>query len=133
MPLSRSVAGELRTELRPHTFRYGRLFEALVIQEIVRLNDYVDAQYRMFHWRTNIGTEVDLILSRGPSDAPRAIEIESDNAPTAEDLKGLRLFAEDHPHAKLYCLCQTPSKYTLGDISVLPWREGVNIVLGELG
>ena len=72
-----AINGELHTELKSNTYRYGRLFETFVVNEIIRANDYKELRYRFYYWRTNTGAKVDLILTRGPQDSPKAIEIKS--------------------------------------------------------
>jgi predicted AAA+ superfamily ATPase len=79
----------------------------------------------LYHWRTSQGDEVDIIFSRGLSDVPLAIEIKSSDSPTEKDLGGLIKFYADNPKANLYCFCLTPKAYQLGNIIVLPWREGI--------
>ena len=126
-----AVRGELQTELKPGSYRYGKLFETFVVNELIRANDYVETGYRFYYWRTSTGLEVDLVLSRGPQDAPKAIEIKSQSSPGEADLKGLRAFALENEVANLFCLCQTTRKYSLGPIQVLPWQEGIDVLLGE--
>ena len=123
-----AVRGELRTELRPGSYRYGRLFETFVVNELIRANDYNETGYRFHYWRTNSGMEVDLVLTRGPQDAPVAIEIKSQAAPRESDLKGLSAFAAENEAAKQICLCQAAHKYSLGPIQVMPWQQGIEAV-----
>lgn len=99
-----AIRGELNSELKPSSFRYGRLFETWIIQLLFRLNDYHEADFALHYWRTNTGTEVDVILSR-PGGSP--------------------LFAIENPETKLMCFCQTPRPYTLSGIDVLPWQLGL--------
>ena len=120
-----AVKGELATELKESSFRYGDLFENYIICEINKLNDYLETDYKLYHWRTNTGQEVDLILSKGPSDKPKAVEIKSSEAVEKKDLTGLKSFKSDNPNAKLYCLCRTPRRYKIGDIEIYPWEEGI--------
>lgn len=126
-----TITGELQTELRAQSFRFGKLFESFIVQELHRLNDYNETHYRFFHWRTSTGLEVDLILSRGPRDRALAIEIKSDTSPSGADLRGLAAFAIENPSAQKICLCRTPARYSVGDISVFPWREGLEWVFQQ--
>jgi len=105
-----ALRGELRTELRPSSFRYGRLFETWIILEMIRLNDYSNRGYRFAYWRTNTGLEVDLIVYRNALEPPVAIEIKSGDAPAEQDLKALLAFQKENPKAKLYCFCQAPPR-----------------------
>ena len=88
-----AVRGELQTELKSGSYRYGKLFETFIVNELIRANDYNETGYRFYHWRTNTGLEVDLVLTRGPQDTPRAIEIKSQSSPGESDLKGLKFSA----------------------------------------
>lgn len=126
-----AVRGELQTELRVGSYRYGKLFETLVVNELIRANDYNEMGYRFHYWRTNTGMEVDLVLTRGPQDTPVAIEIKSQPSPGESDLKGLSAFASENEAAKLLCLCQTPHKYSLGAIQVMPWQQGIHALLEQ--
>jgi uncharacterized protein len=123
-----AMRGELHVDLRRSTYRYGRLFETFLINELHRLNDNQELDYRFFYWRTNTGQEVDLILSRGVSDRPCAIEIKSNQAPSESDMKGLKAFRSEHEDADLFCFCLTPRAYSLGDVTVLPWQEGLTAI-----
>ena len=120
-----AITGELQTELKPKSYRYGKLFETFIVNELIRANDYNESGYRFYYWRTHTGMEVDLILNRNLKDFPKAIEIKSQSSPKESDLKGLISFASENPKASLFCLCQTPRAYSLGPIQVLPWREGI--------
>ena len=126
-----AIRGELQTELKPGSYRYGKLFETFIVNELIRANDYNETGYRFNYWRTNTGMEVDLVLTRGPQDAPVAIEIKSQSSPGESDLKGLSAFVSEHKAAKLFCLCQAAHKYSLGPIQVMPWQQGVASLLGS--
>lgn len=120
-----AMAGELNSELRVGSYRYGRLFETLVVSELIRANDYSESMFRFNYWRTSTGMEVDMIMTRGFNDIPKAIEIKSSSAPKESDLKGLAAFAKENEKACLYCLCRTPREYKVGNVTVLPWQEGI--------
>ena len=89
-----AMTGELNTELRAGTYRYGKLFETFVVNELVRANDYLESRFRFHYWRTSTGREVDLIMTRGSDDVPKAIEIKSGSMPKESDLKGLSAFCQ---------------------------------------
>jgi predicted AAA+ superfamily ATPase len=118
-----ALRGESGTELRPATFRYGKLFETFIILEHIRLNDYLETGFRFSYWRTNTGMEVDLIVQRSVMEPPLAIEIKSDLHPKRSDLGGLVSFHSENPDARLHCVCQTPRRYRIDSIEVWPWKE----------
>ena len=124
-----AMTGELRSELRPGTYRYGKLFETLVVNEVIRANDYSESGYRLNYWLTNSGAEVDLILTRNVNDVPKAIEIKSSSAPMESDFKGLAAFASEYKNAELICLCQTPREYAVGPVTVYPWQHGIEYIM----
>jgi predicted AAA+ superfamily ATPase len=121
-----ALRGELRTELRPSSYRYGKLFETWVILEMIRLNDYAGTGYRFAYWRTNTGLEVDVILYRNAAEPPIAVEIKSGNAPAEQDLKALLAFKKENPKAKMYCFSQAPRARLVHGIRILPWQEGLD-------
>ena len=121
-----ALNGELDVELKRSSFRYGRLFETYLIEEIVRHNDYLERGFRFFYWRDKNGLEVDVIIARSAAKPVAAVEIKSSTDPQDIDLEGLIAFREDYPEVTLYCFCQTPRAYDLpSGIRVLPWREGL--------
>lgn len=120
-----AIRGELNSALRPSTFAYGKQFETYVVQEMHRLNDYANGDYRFFYWRTNIGTEVDLVLSKGPSAQPIALEIKSSSSPGPRDVVGLKAFATENLGSRLICLCQTPRFFRRDGVEFYPWKEGL--------
>jgi uncharacterized protein len=117
-----ALRGESRTELKVGSFRYGKLFETFLILEAIRLNDYYETDYRFYYWLTNTGMEVDLVVQRGVSEPPLAIEIKSDSQPQRADFHGLKSFSSEHPEAQLFCVCQTPLAYQVDDVQVVPWE-----------
>ena len=123
-----ALRGELRTETRGSSFRYGRLFETWVILEMIRLNDYSESGYRFAYWRTNTGLEVDVIVYRNTLEPPWAVEIKSGDAPVEQDLKALVAFQKENPKARLYCFCQASRARLVHGIHILPWQEGLKIL-----
>jgi predicted AAA+ superfamily ATPase len=120
-----AIAGELRTELKPQSFRYGRLFETFIVNELIRRNDDFQLDFKFFYWRTSSDQEVDLVLSKNRTKPEWAIEIKSSSSPCRDDVKALLAIKEEYPHIKLVCLCRAPRAYEDSGIEFLPWREGI--------
>ena len=99
---------------------YGILFEHFVILEIVRLLSYSQGFFRVFHWRSSHGAEVDLVLEK--ENALFAIEIKSGPMVRAADLRGLQSFVEDYAQARPICISNADRPYMAGDIPVIPWQ-----------
>lgn len=122
-----ALRGELGIESVESSSRYGKMFEARVIQECFRINDYEARDLKFSYWRTNNGIEVDLIVSRAAGHPIAAIEIKSSTSPDEKQLSALKRFAQDYPHVPQFCVCQSPRRYRLGAVEVIPFCE-----LGEL-
>lgn len=124
-----ALRGELATELKPNSFRFGKLFETWVILEMIRLNHYFEKDLKFFYWRTNTQLEIDLIIQKNPREPLSAVEIKSSTEPTSEDLKSLISFSKEFPNSNLYVFSRTPHAYTLKGIKILPWQEGIKKLL----
>ncbi len=120
--VARALAGKLSNSLGQGTPEYGRLFEHFVGLEFLRLNDYLEKDFKMFFFRTNQGAEVDFIIER-PDGKIFAIEVKSSADPGPGSLRGLMSFAETKPDAVLYCACTAPRARSTGNIRLLPWQE----------
>ena len=127
-----ALRGELQVMLKPTSYRYGKLFETWILNEIVHINRYKDFDLKLNYWRTETGREVDIILSRGYGKPIAAIEIKSSQNPLEEDLKGLLSFEEDYPGTPLYCFCDADRPQKKGKILCVPWQEGINKIIPRL-
>lgn len=99
-----------RSPLQPGTDLYGHAIEHLVVQEV---RAFVSYKYndikKIWYWRTlDNKNEVDLVIG----DAEIAIEIKASNNISPKDTKGLKIFGEEHPEAKLFLISleNTPRK-----------------------
>ena len=119
-----ALNGELRTELKPNSFRYGKLFETFVILEIMRLNSYKSLGLRFNYWREKTGKEIDLIISKSMAKPLVAIEIKSFSEP--QDLPAFDLLDEDMPKIRRWCFCNVPRRADHGGVTFFPWREGLS-------
>ena len=99
---------------------YGMLFEHFVILETYRLIHYTEKAYKMFHWRSAHGAEVDLVIES--ADSLWAIEIKSSPVIKPGNLKGLKSFVEEHPDARPVCVSTCDTPYMAGGIQVIPWN-----------
>ena len=120
-----AIRGDLLAELKPSSFRFGKLFETMIILECIRLNDYYEKDYRFYYWRTNTGQEVDLIIRRESTKNPFVIEIKSSTAPDASDTKGLKAFLSENPKCGPMIISRSPRAYEINSIPVLPWKEAL--------
>jgi predicted AAA+ superfamily ATPase len=116
-----ALKSTLSSELIPGTPPYGHAFEHWCILEIQRLLAYRNKEARIHFFKTNDGTEIDLIIEM--NNEVWAIEIKSSSHPTGSDLRGLKSFVKDHKPNFAICLCQTPRPFVIDKIEVLPWID----------
>lgn len=121
-----SILGDLGAELKSSTYRYGKLFENLVVTEIYRKCDIDRLPLKLFNYNTNTNQEVDLILQKNPNSTPVAIEIKSSNKPISDELTSLKIFSNDYPNAKCIVICNTPREYKEEKILFCPLVQGID-------
>ncbi len=125
-----AIRRELQLPVARSSFRYGKLFETYIINEIIRVSDYLNLNFRFNYWRTSTGQEIDIILRRSSYENPLAIEIKSSTNPDIEDLKELKQFKKEYPNARLVCICEADKKYRKEEIEFYPWQELKELLLG---
>lgn len=112
----------LKEDIEPGTYDYGIVFEHFIVNEVIRLNQYLKKDFEFSFYRSASGAEVDLIIEDSKGKV-FAIEIKSSEVPSKADLKGLFSFKEIRNDAELICVSRAVSKRDLGDITVYPWKE----------
>lgn len=115
--VTRALLGSLQDP--PTPLEQGRLFEQWILQEIVRLNEYHQKDWKLSFWRTSHGAEVDLLISRGTRFL-YAIECKFKRQPSSSDLSGLRSFHETHPEVPCFVVSPVKQSYRLSFARVLP-------------
>jgi len=98
---------------------------ALVVNEIVRYNAIEGLDYKLYHYRTNHGAKIDLVIQKNMKSPPVAVEIKSSVNPTEVDVKQLIDFAEEFPEARRLVICHTSKPYRINGIDFLPFQEGI--------
>ena len=114
--LNRRLTGTLDPVTR------GRLFEQWLVLECRRLLDYAGSEAQIFFWRTNHGTEVDLLLEKHKR-IVAAVEIKSTQRVAGADLTGLRSFAEENPGVPRFVVTPSAKPHRLEDVLVTNWRD----------
>ncbi len=117
--VTNALAGQLHGSLGPET--RGRRFEQFIVTQLQASLSYLCAGVDLRFWRTHLGAEVDLLLCRGSS-ILAAVEIKSSER-ELRDLRGLRLFLEDHPRVPAFAVGPIERARQLDSVSVVPWRE----------
>jgi predicted AAA+ superfamily ATPase len=109
-------------ELATHFARLA-LFETWVVAELAKQSLNHGEDPRLFFWRDNVGTEVDVIAERGGKLAP--IEIKSGMTVAADAFRNLGLFgkyASDRAHGAQLVYGGEES-YVRGGVRVTAWRD----------
>lgn len=120
----RGLRNELSLEVRPQSYHYGKLFEHFIIVECIRLNDYEKKDYRLSYFKTQSGSEIDLIIETGKK--TYFIEIKSKAIIQGQDLRTLKELDLDlgQPFEK-YVFCTCKNKMLIEGIQIFPWQEGI--------
>jgi uncharacterized protein len=96
----------------------GHVLENFVIMEIIKAIGVSKIQPRPYHYRTNTGVEIDLVLE-APDGSLVAVEIKAFSTVTAKDFKGIRALAD----ATNERFCRGILVYTGNDI--VPFGENL--------
>lgn len=102
---------------------FGAVFETFVISEIKKFFDASDYNVNLFHWRTNAGAEVDLIIQKDNQLYP--IEIKSKTNLNAYDLRGIKSFRQTYKNVHKCAAVVYAGKelYNISeDIIAIPWN-----------
>lgn len=113
----------------PGPLETGRLFEQWFIQEVVRLNEYMQKDFRLSFWRTSHGAEVDLVIERGGK-VFCAVEIKYRQNVSRSDTTGISSFRDSHPEVPCYLTAPVKMPLKLGDILVVRPEEMLEILKG---
>jgi len=112
------VVGTLQGRLvRPATPEFGKAFETYIAHELTSYADY-HAGETVSYWRSTSGFEVDFIL-----DDHTAVEVKAKENLSTQDLKPLRMLAEEKNLKRYLCVSFEPRRRTVGGVTVLPFGE----------
>ena len=100
----------------------GKLFEQWIILETYRYLKYSRSEANLYFWRSNIGTEVDLLIEQYGK-IIGAFEIKSTPHLANAHLAGLRSFHEEHPRVPCYLIGTADNAREMAGVKILPWRE----------
>lgn len=130
-----SLLGELKSTPRPSTYKFGRLFENLVVGQLFQYRAKNNLSASIYHYRLKKGKEIDLIVQRNPNSAPVAVEIKSANNLSAEEVKQLISFKQTYPDSSVLVICRTDKAYVDQGIEFFGLTDGVQRVfeLAEIG
>ena len=105
-----------RGRLEQGSPEYGHALEQLLILEMLAYLNYTDSEAELSYWRTSSNIEVDAVLG----DAKVAIEIKSTKEAQSKDTKGLKVFSEEHPQARLILVSHDARPRLHNGVEVMP-------------
>jgi predicted AAA+ superfamily ATPase len=117
-----ALLGRTAVPIAEGTAEFGRSFEHFVILELIRLNSYKEKSFRFSYYRTQNGSEVD-IVAESPTGETWGVEIKASSDPNLKSAAGLHSFKEVVPKAHLICACLAPRRRMSGGITILPWQD----------
>lgn len=126
-----ALCDELGSFCKPGTYRFGKLFENLVVTEFIKQISVLGSAKKIFHYRNKRGQEIDLILQKNAYDAPVAVEIKSSELPSVSDVKTLLIFKERYKDATCIVCCLTKNPYVEQGIHFMPYLEGIHFALSQ--
>jgi predicted AAA+ superfamily ATPase len=126
----RGLSAELRNQ--PTTAELGRLFESWLLGEIRLIGAARGIGAELAYWRTESGTEVDLVWHRGSRRI--GFEIKYMDSWASRDSAGLRTLLAEKKVSNAYGIFRGPHRLVVEGITVLPWADALAaIASGEIG
>ncbi len=122
--VARSLARLMPVTPTEGTSYYGELFESFVVTECIKLANYYELDFKFSYLMTGAGVEVDLVVER-PGQPLLLIEIKSSQEVQRESLTTLQNLSQDLQPCEAVCFSREKRKRKIGDITVYPWREGI--------
>ncbi len=104
----------------PSTSVYGELFEAFIIQEVYRLNQYYNLDWRLSYFKTKNNAEVDLILTKARQTI--LIEIKSYEKKNVLHIDKLNRICSDFK-AHAYLISRDEFEEKSGSTICLHWNQ----------
>ncbi|HPI39501.1 MAG TPA: AAA family ATPase [Pseudobdellovibrionaceae bacterium] len=126
----RALSNQVTLPLVPHTNVYGDLFEHFIINEFIRINDYLETHFKFTFFRSKDDVEIDLIIER-PGQATVLVEIKAKNFHESEDSKNLQKIGLEFPSKELYVLSNCLNATVIEEVYFLHWREGMKKIFGK--
>lgn len=103
-------------EFRAGTPEFGEALETYIMHELTSYSSYVSGE-RLYFWRSTSGFEVDFII-----EDHTAIEVKAKQNLSPNDIKALRMLAEEKKLKRYICVSLEPRKRKAGEVLILPVR-----------
>lgn len=108
----------------------GMALETLFFQNLQAINDYYNFGYKIYFYRTALGTEVDFVLYGEKGIV--AFEIKRSDRISRSDFSGLRAFLSDYPIARGYLVYGGKRNMREGNIEIIPIEDALKNLPGLL-
>ena len=99
------------------TKEYGEAFETYIMHELTSARDYGFIEKIAF-WRSTSGYEVDFLI-----DDHTAVEVKAKRNVSSEDIKPLRVLAQERKFKRYVCVSLEDRERKVGDIHIIPYRD----------
>lgn len=121
--VQRALAGLHRD--KPSALEAGTLFETFILNEFRALNSWRSHGGQFYYWRTESGTEVDLIWKRGKQAA--GFEIKSSPVWQEKFNRGLNALLQAGDIQQAFGIYRGERKQQVGQVTVLPYTTAVRM------
>lgn len=118
--VKKALERSLDSKPSPSTAVYGELFEAYIIQEVFRINQYFNLDWRLSFFQTKNNVEVDLVLTKGRSTI--LIEIKSYDKKNPTHIDRLNRLNPDFK-SKAYLVSRDILQEKVGQTECLYWKD----------
>lgn len=124
--IMRAACGVIDDDLTAGNYTYGRLFEHLVILEIIKANSDGNKRLNFSYLKTSNGrsSEIDLIVRDGESRII-AIEVKSATSIEPDFIRKYAKLCRSIEHCEPYIFCRVEQTYEEEGVKVMPWLQGV--------
>ncbi|MFH1300378.1 MAG: DUF4143 domain-containing protein, partial [Planctomycetota bacterium] len=116
------VAALQGREFRTGTPEFGEAFETYLMHELKSYCDYISSE-QLSYWRSTSGFEVDFIISDHT-----ALEVKAKKNLSPNDIKSLRMLAEEKILKRYLCVSMEPRRRKVGNIDILPYTEFLDLL-----
>lgn len=124
----RSVQRRLNAPPQPGSFEYGNYFETFFINEVLRINAYLNKDWIVSFLRTENDAEVDLVIQT-PREEVIGIEIKSKPIPHKTDFySGYLALKAVQPKARFYCAHCGDRPLLVEGLEALPFMDVLKLL-----
>lgn len=116
------VAALQGREFRAGTPEFGEALETYLMHELNSFSDYISGEPLSF-WRSTSGFEVDFIMGDHT-----ALEVKAKKNISPNDIKSLRMLAEERKLKRHLCVSMEPRRRKIGNIDILPYKDFLDLL-----